>query len=33
MKRFFKELAMQSYKLNENCVGLPTCEFVGGGAI
>ena len=33
MKRFFKELVMRLYKLNENCVGLPTCELVGGGAI
>lgn len=33
MKRFFKELAKKSYKLNKNYVDLPACVLVGGGAI
>lgn len=33
MRRFRAKQIQKSVKLNDNCIGLPACEFVGGGAI
>ncbi len=33
MRRFRAKQIQKSVKLKDNCIGLPACEFVGGGAI